>query len=192
MATFAAVCITAPVRADFYARAATLDIAPLRDGLPERALWIDASFDDAITVAKAASTIAGTTFALIGQSSVDAYVVAEFERGDLVRQLSYNRDYGGWAEPLATSRPWEVDFHFALPLEGFIDRLDEDWTDDDIERARQAHARKDVSLLPRWPAASYSQLTAFAESLGLDLAAGPHARYTRPGLLRRLFGSRAH
>ena len=197
MASFGAVCVDGPRGRDFERRAAAIGIARLRDALPEERLWIDTAaglsfYERSMEVAKAVSAFPsfdGTTYALVGQSAVDAYAVAEFERGRLLRELMFNRDDGGWLAPTGVARPWESDLHFALPLEGFIDELDEEWTDAEIANAKEAYERRELSALPRLPGASYRQLTAFAEKLGLNFEVGAHARYRKPGLFSRIFGT---
>lgn len=95
-------------------------------------------------------------------------MLAEFEAGNKLRQIAYNRDGDGWEPPEGSQRPWEVDFHFALPVDGF--------------------EKRDLSLLPRLPDASYGQLAAFVEKLGYDFQLGPHARFEKRGFFSRLFG----
>src|SRR5689334_17482760 len=71
----------------------------------------------------------GPVFEVTAQTNADVYLVAEFQAGKRVREILFVRDGDGWSEPIGPSRPWEVDFHFALPVEDFIDGFadDEEW-----------------------------------------------------------------
>lgn len=143
-----------------------------------------------ILAAKISEATGGTVFSVLAQTSADVYVVAEYVAGKLLRQISFNRDDGGWLPPVGVPRSWEADFHFALPVDDFVDRLsdDDDWSDQDLAAARAAHEAHRVEELPRLPAASGSQIHAFVKGLGIDLSEGTTARYKKPGILQKLFG----
>src|SRR5262249_49906198 len=106
-----------------------------------------------------------------------------------VRELTFSRDEESPWEQSGTPQDWEVDFHFALPLDEFAENLaDAEWEETEISRAKRAYSDRDSSALPRLPDASYQQLSKFAEKHGFDFENGAHAHYKKPGLLRRLFG----
>ncbi|HSD90079.1 MAG TPA: hypothetical protein VLB44_21255, partial [Kofleriaceae bacterium] len=110
---------------------------------------------------KISAATRGTAFSVLAQTSADVYVVGEYGAGELLRQISFDRDGGGWLPPNGSPRPWETDFHLALPVDEFIDRLsDEDeWSDDDLDAARRAYEAREIEQLPR-PAPSESQVRA--------------------------------
>ena len=94
MATFGAIIVTGLADHDaFYAATLALGVVRLRDSSKSGALTIDT---DKTEFAARLSAIPGvaSAFGLGGQSSVDAYVVAEYARGELVRRVVYHRDYG--------------------------------------------------------------------------------------------------
>ena len=191
MATFAAVCVFGPIPTDFYSRVAGIGVSAVLDGLPERSLWIDTgqSYPKSLEAGRVVSAaVSLTTYSLVGQSTADVYAVVEFDNGRLVREIAFSGDSDGWGQPEGAPRPWENDFHFALSMNELIDHLDEDWTEQEINQAKQAYEKRDLTLLPRLPSASYRQLITFAEKHGFDLKAGCHARYRKPGFFRRLFG----
>jgi hypothetical protein len=131
------------------------------------------------------------TIAVVGQTTSDVYLVAEFARGEFVRRVAFNRDEGGWGEAEGSPRPWETDLHFAAPLDEFLERMTEDGASEgDLARARDAYGARDLARLPGLPDPSGSSLLAFLKILGADLSAGAHARYKKPGLFARVLGGR--
>jgi len=132
----------------------------------------------------------GTVFSVLTQTSADVYVVGEYAAGELLRQISFDRDQGGWLPPIGAPRPWETDFHLALPVDEFLDRMadEDDRSDDDLDAGRRAHQARKLDQLPRLPAASDAQIHAFLTGLGIDLREEATARCRKPGILQKLFG----
>lgn len=164
MATFCGVICEVSDEATFYAKAAPLGVRKIRDAKGPITIDTSASFiDPSEKLARELSTFDGVAraFALFGQSSADGYIVAENVRGDVVRRVTYNRDYGGW-ETSGTPRPWED----VLPV-----GHDPNEEDDDYDAQRM----------------TMTKLMAVATKLGWDFDAGPHATHEKRGLLARIF-----
>lgn len=165
MATFCGVICEVSDEAAFYAKATPLGVRKLRDA--KRTITIDTSsafIDPSEKLALELSTFECATraFAIVGQSSVDAYVVTEYVRGETVRKVLYERDEGGW-QTSGAQRPWEKD----LPVGEAPNEEDEDY-----DARRMTHGK----------------LLDLARRLGWDFDAGPHATYEKRGLLARIFG----
>lgn len=195
MATLVGVAIPAIVVKDVIGELPSLGVA-FKEGEPDK--WCEGGPFVAIDgwdtrpadvlAARISERAGGSIFSVLAQTSADAYSVGEYVAGNLGRRISFSRDFGGWSIPDGPPRPWEADFHFALPVDEFVDRLgdDEEWSDEDLKVARRAHEVRRLELLPRLPDPSGSQVTAFLKGIGVDLPAV--ASYRKPGLFRRLFG----
>jgi hypothetical protein len=139
---------------------------------------------------KISAATKGTVFSVLTQTSADVYVVGEYVAGELLRQISFDRDQGGWLPPTGSPRPWETDFHLALPVDEFLDRLgdEDDCSDDDLDAGRRAYQARKIEQLPRLTAPSDAQIHAFLTGQGIELREGSTARCGKPGILQKLFG----
>ena len=191
MSTFSCVVPMAEPGAQALAKLLAIRVTPT--GAPTtRRLLIDVPMLRLAALESLAHRVAEVTvapaLALLGQTSLDVYVVAEFGASGLVRRLEFSRD----ADPQWTSsgapRPWEADLHFAQPVDDLGDALtDWDWTEPDLDAVRAAHAAHDPTLLPRVPPMFRRTFVRFTESLGVDLE-HPGASWKPPGFLARLLG----
>lgn len=191
MATLVGVALPAPVAPEVLRQLPSLGVV-LEEPPAAGGLFIGIDGWDtrpAETLAAALSEVAsGPVFAVLAQTSADAYGISEYTAGKSMRQLRFSRDYGGWSPPIGDARAWEADFHFALPLDDLLDALGDDdaWSDEDLEAARSAHSARRLDQLPRLPDPSGHQIEAFLKTLGVELSA--RASFRKPGLFQRLFG----
>jgi hypothetical protein len=193
MSTLLGVAVLTPATSEAIEKVASLGVVMGDADAASRGFFIACDGWDLRVPESLASRISeavrATCFHVAVQTSADVYVVGEYERGRLIRQLSFNRDDGGWAPPVGVERSWEADFHFALPAEEFLDRLSDsdDWTDADLEAARSAYEGRRLDQLPQLPDPCASTVSAFLKHRGVDVER-PMARYPKPGLIGRLFG----
>lgn len=195
MATLVGVAIPATVAKDVIGELRSLGVT-FKEGEPNEGRegglfvaidgWDDRLAD--VLAAKVSERTKGSIFAVLAQTSADAYSVGEYTAGRLGRRIGFSRDFGGWSISDGPQRPWEADFHFALPVDEFVDALsdDEEWSDEDLKVARRAHEVRRLELLARLPSPTGAQVTAFLKGIGVELPAV--ASYRKPGLFQRLFG----
>jgi hypothetical protein len=118
MATWVAVIAETKGRADFWDAAAKLGVRAVRP--LRRYVLIDcgAQFGRVCRFGQDLSrALAIETIAFIAQTTADVHCVWTFRAGNLVRELEYNRDEGGWQKIAGTPQPWEHDYCAGEKLE---------------------------------------------------------------------------
>jgi hypothetical protein len=167
------------------------ELEPLRSVAGRRALLVELPFDvrRAMDLADRASA-GGSAFAVMAQTSADSYVVVHFVDRAKKHSVAFDRDA---RQPWTVDGPdedWERDLVLALPVDDFVDALGDrdDWTDDDLARARQAHADHRLDAMPRHPPLFGRSLWAWLRTFGVDPSAPDARPRQKPGLLGRLLG----
>lgn len=190
MSTFGGVAILAPERTTLE-RLAALRVTPAEPAdRPALYVAIDTLRPDVLArfAREAVARTDATAFVLLGQTSVDVYLVDEIGPQGSIRRVEGARDANPKWTGVGAPRPWEIDLHLGQPLDELVDDLgDAEWSDDDIALARAAHAARDLDRLPRLPSPSRRRFGRLAASLGVDLER-PGARWKPPGFFARLFG----
>jgi hypothetical protein len=128
--------------------------------------------------------------AMHGKTKAGVFCVAEFAREREVRRIAFSRASGGWTDGAeVATRSWETDFHFATPMDDFLERLAEKGAaQPELDAVREAYDARDLRLLPALPEPSGTSVRAFMQRLGVDVRARPQAHYRDGDWLDRGIG----
>jgi hypothetical protein len=153
--------------------------------------WSKDALERTRSVAQNVSQKAASAFAILAETLTDIYSIAHCRAGVCTRQFSFERDAEEnrqW-ELEGEAETWEAELLFALPEDDFVGYLshDDTYTDADLERARAAHAAKDLTLVARRPPLLAASVWEWLGRLGLD-PRSPQAQIKLPKFWKRLFG----
>ncbi|HEY4059729.1 MAG TPA: hypothetical protein VGM39_24110 [Kofleriaceae bacterium] len=191
MGSWVATIVDTQNRADFWDIARTHGIIASTTVVPPRALIdCDIDFEASTRLAEALSAQLQTlAVGLIMQTAADVHGIRAFDRGTLQRRIDYSRDEGGWRDLVGLPQLWEAALFFDGPadLSHWPDTLDDDISDEDIERYNAALALRDAASVMDLVHATGSGIHRVATALGVT-PTKPDAQWHKPSLLTRIFG----
>jgi hypothetical protein len=118
MATWVAVIAETKGRADFWEATRALGVRGMRPVRPHVLIDCGARMGRVRTFGRDLSRALGIeTIAFLAQTAADAHGLWAFRNGDVVRELEYSRDEGGWLTIAGTPQPWEADYTQGEKLE---------------------------------------------------------------------------
>ncbi len=195
MATWVGILAETRARSDFWEVVARFSITALDRALPDHVLInCGTEFERVMSLAKQLSeALQASTIGFVVQTNSDVHQIHAFRAGELIRQLDYSRDEGGWVKVAGAPQDWERAYFFGegddpTDLHGimFADEL----AKEDVGRYEAARRAGDAShVLDLLNPSSTEPMIRVCASLGAD-AQVSNARWSRPSFWSRLLARR--
>jgi hypothetical protein len=183
MGTWVGLLVETQGRADLWEIAARFDIVPAQTTLAAHVLVDGADYRHVMAQAKDLSeALQSSVLGFVVQTTSDVHQLHAFREGEVVRQLDYDRDEGGWVTAVGKPQDWERAYFFGAsgePTHGNRPLLDDDASSEDIGRYEAAQAAGDASpILDLMHPSSTEPMLRLCAFFKLDPAA-PAARVRR-------------